>query len=276
MNYIFNHVIDDVRSESIELDILIKDLPEDIWDIETTPEGWTIYDQIAHLTMTDEASLFAINAPIEFADHVNISDTHTLEMAEARELRKLASLPKDQLLTRWRRSRESLATALSQADPNIRIPWYGPPMKRVSMATARMMETWAHSLDIYDALGKTKPQNDRVRHVCEIGIRTRGYVHQLHGHPIPESDIAIQLQSPSGQTWSWGPDETSEKITGKAWDFAMLATRRRHRDDVNVTATGIASDRWLNIIQTFAGNPGANPVRLAERPNRSDQRKADT
>ena len=32
------------------------------------------------------------------------------------------------------------------------MPWFGPPMSPTSMATARFMETWAHALDVYDAL----------------------------------------------------------------------------------------------------------------------------
>ena len=34
-----------------------------------------------------------------------------------------------------------------------KLPWYGPPMSPTSMATARFMETWAHGLDIDEALG---------------------------------------------------------------------------------------------------------------------------
>jgi mycothiol maleylpyruvate isomerase-like protein len=33
------------------------------------------------------------------------------------------------------------------------MPWFGPPMSPTSMATARFMETWAHGLDVYAALG---------------------------------------------------------------------------------------------------------------------------
>ena len=34
-----------------------------------------------------------------------------------------------------------------------KMPWFGPPMSATSMATARLMETWAHSLDVHEALG---------------------------------------------------------------------------------------------------------------------------
>ena len=37
--------------------------------------------------------------------------------------------------------------------PGEKMPWFGPPMSPTSMATARFMETWAHALDVDDALG---------------------------------------------------------------------------------------------------------------------------
>ncbi|MFI5429910.1 hypothetical protein [Aeromicrobium sp. UC242_57] len=54
-------------------------------------------------------------------------------------------------------------------------------------------------------------------------------------------------------------------MTGSGHDFALLATRRRHLDDVDVTAEGDAAQHWLTIIQAFAGMPGADPARLADR-----------
>ena len=33
----------------------------------------------------------------------------------------------------------------------------------MAMATARFMETWAHSVDVHDALGVASPRTDRVR-----------------------------------------------------------------------------------------------------------------
>jgi hypothetical protein len=36
----------------------------------------------------------------------------------------------------------------------------------------------------------------------------------------------------------------------------LLATQRRHRDDLDVRAHGADADEWLGIIQAFAGLPG--------------------
>ena len=37
----------------------------------------------------------------------------------------------------------------------------------------------------------------------------------------------------------------------------LLAVQRRHRDECDVTANGADADHWLEIIQAFAGPPGA-------------------
>ena len=36
-------------------------------------------------------------------------------------------------------------------------------------------------------------------------------------------------------------------------------TQRRHRDDLDLHATGADADRWLDLAQAFAGPPGAGP-----------------
>ena len=61
------------------------------------------------------------------------------------------------------------------------MPWFGPPMSAASMATARLMETWAHGQDIADALGATRPSTARLRHVARIGVRARDFAFPVTG-----------------------------------------------------------------------------------------------
>jgi hypothetical protein len=46
-------------------------------------------------------------------------------------------------------------------------------------------------------------------------------------------------------------------VTWSAYDFCLLVTQRRHRDDLDLVTTGADADRWLGIAQAFAGPPGA-------------------
>jgi uncharacterized protein (TIGR03084 family) len=56
-------------------------------------------------------------------------------------------------------------------------------MSAASMATARLMETWAHGLDVADALGVAPEPTDRLRSIAHIGVRTRNFAFNLHGRP---------------------------------------------------------------------------------------------
>jgi uncharacterized protein (TIGR03084 family) len=163
------------------------------------------------------------------------------------------------LLARWRGARTALSAALAAVPEGQKLPWYGPPMSATSMATARLMETWAHGRDVAEALGVEPERTDRVRHVCHLAVRTRGFAYLLRDLPLPPEAPRVELRGPGGDLWTWGPEDSTQRVTGDAYDFALLATRRRHRDDVDVHAEGEQASEWLGIMQAFAGPPGADP-----------------
>jgi uncharacterized protein (TIGR03084 family) len=164
-------------------------------------------------------------------------------------------LPPAQLLARWRDGRAALATALAAAG-NVRLPWIGTRMSPTSMATARIMETWAHGQDVADALGVERVPTGRLRHVAHLGVITRDHAFGVHGATPPAEPFRVELAAPDGSLWVWGPDGRPPDVTGPAVDFCLLVTRRRHRADLALTATGAAADQWLNLAQAFAGPPG--------------------
>jgi uncharacterized protein (TIGR03084 family) len=82
----------------------------------------------------------------------------------------------------------------------------------------------------------------------------------MNGLLPPEVPIRVELVAPDGAIWTWGPADAPERVSGPALDFCLLATQRRHRDDLSVMAKGPNADAWLRIAQAFAGPPG--PGRL--------------
>ena len=124
------------------------------------------------------------------------------------------------------------------------------------MATARLMETWAHGLDVADALGVTRAPTDRLRSIAHIGVRTRDYAYFVNNLTPPTEPFFVELSAPSGDTWSWGPSEADQRVTGSAEDFCFLVTQRRALRALDVTAVGEDAQRWLGIAQAFAGPPG--------------------
>ncbi|MFD5188161.1 TIGR03084 family metal-binding protein [Streptomyces sp. NPDC058357] len=253
-------VIGDLRDESDELDMLVRELSAQQWAAPTPAPGWSIAHQIAHLTWTDEVALLAATDAEAFAAEV----ARAMEAPESfvdRGAEEIAVLAPEALLARWRAGRERLEAVLRDAPAGTRIPWYGPPMSVASMATARIMETWAHGQDIADALGATRTPTARLRHVARIGVRARDYAYLVRGIKAPEEEFRVELHAPGGELIAFGPPDAPQRVTGPLVDFCLLVTQRAHRDDLAVRATGPDADQWLGIAQAFAGpaGPGRAP-----------------
>ncbi|MFH8578695.1 TIGR03084 family metal-binding protein [Streptomyces zaomyceticus] len=254
-------VLDDLSEESEALDLLVRELGEDRWGTPTPAPGWTVAHQIAHLAWTDRAALLAATDAEAFAAETEKAlaapDRFVDEGAE-----EGAKLPPAELLARWREGRERLQEALRAVPAGARFPWYGPPMSAPAMATARLMETWAHGQDVADALGVVRPPTARLRHVAWIGHRARDYAFLVRGLPVPAEPFRVELVAPDGEMWAYGPEDAGQRVTGPALDFCLLVTQRVHRDDTALVAEGPDAEHWLTVAQAFAGPAG--PGRPAE------------
>ncbi|MFE3853836.1 TIGR03084 family metal-binding protein [Streptomyces griseorubiginosus] len=248
-------VIDDLCAESEELDRLVAELTAEQWTLATPAPGWSVAHQIAHLAWTDHSSLLAVTDPKAFSREVEKALAAPGDFVD-NGAEEGAGKPPARLLAYWRAGREDLAEALRAAPEGARFPWYGPPMSTASMATARLMETWAHGLDVADALGVTREPTDRIRHIVRLGVRTRDFSFGVHGLTPPFEEFRIELVSPSGESWTYGPEDATDRVTGPALDLCLLVTQRAHRADLDLTAVGEDADRWLDIAQAFAGPPG--------------------
>ncbi|MHA3701666.1 TIGR03084 family metal-binding protein [Jatrophihabitans sp. YIM 134969] len=261
-------LLGDLAAESADLDALLAHLPAERWAKPTPAEGWTIGHQIGHLTWTDEIALLAATDPAAFGEALRAAAAgDPLRFVDDAAAARAAN-PPERLLAEWRSGRSTLADALSAVPAGAKLPWFGPPMSAASMATARLMETWAHGQDVADALGVTRAPTARLRHVAHLGVRTRDFAYLLHDRTPPTAPFRVDLLAPDGvEHWTWGPDDAAQRVTGPALDFCLLVTQRRHRADLDVRAEGADADAWLDIAQAFAGAPGpGRPAAAAPAP----------
>ncbi|HZX03195.1 TIGR03084 family metal-binding protein [Kribbella sp.] len=252
---VLDQVLVDLAVESAELDRLVGGLAADEWSTATPAAGWTIAHQIGHLAWTDEAARLAAVDPEGFKASLQVAAASPGTYVDDGAA-EAAALPPDQLLTYWRETRAEVTDALRQVPDGAKVLWYGPPMSPTSMATARLMETWAHGQDVFDALGVQRQPSNRLRHVAHLAVRTRDFAYLLHDRTPPTEPFRVELTGPDGGPWVFGPEDARQRVVGPALDFCLLATQRRHRADLAVQAEGADAEEWLGIIQAFAGLPG--------------------
>ncbi len=244
----------DLKGEHAALDVIVADLDEATWNKPTPAEGWTIRDEISHLAYFDDRAKLAANNPEAFKEHLN-EMMKDIESFSGTDRRKGGGMTAPELLAWWRQESASLAQILEPFDPKFRVPWYGPSMSARSHATARLMETWAHGQDIVDTLGAHRPPSDRLRHVAHLGFSTFGWSFSNHGMEVPNKPVRLELTSPSGERWTWGPEEADNTVRGPVEDFCLVIIQRRNVADTDIVAEGDIAGQWMSIAQCFAG-PG--------------------
>jgi uncharacterized protein (TIGR03084 family) len=248
-------VIADLTAAAEEFEGLVADLEEAGWQRPTPAPGWTVANQVAHLafifrlagTAASDAELFgalAAKAAANFEGAVNAA------------LADYAGDPPEVLLNRWRAERDSAIKALAAVPADQVVPWLVRPLPPAVLASAGMMELFAHGQDIADGLGVTVERDDRIWWISLFVTLTWDFGYQARGLTPPAAPFRFELTGPSGASWEFGPADAEQKITGPAEDLCLLATRRRHRDDLALTATGPDAEAWLDIAQAFRGPAG--------------------
>ncbi|MFP5321278.1 MAG: TIGR03084 family metal-binding protein, partial [Acidimicrobiia bacterium] len=244
------------------LDAVVAGLSDERWDDPTPSPGWTVRDQIAHLTYFDGTATLAITDPDAFpaslaalgpllARGEGAMDDETLGWAR--------SLAPAEVLDRWRAGRAALAEAAEHLQDADRVPWYGPSMGAKSFVTARLMECWAHGQDVVDAVGGSRPATDRLAHIVRLGVITRGWTYANRGEEPPAAEVRVDLGAPSGERWTFVPARAADVVTGPAEDFCLVVTQRRHVDDTALDVRGPAARDWMEKAQAFAGPPTQRP-----------------
>ncbi|QBS42201.1 TIGR03084 family metal-binding protein [Nocardia sp. CS682] len=248
-------LLNDFADECAELEGIVAPLAAADWARATPAPGWTIAHQIGHLAWTDEVATLAAADADRFQQLViEAAPKASTFVDEAAE--EASTAPPAELLDRWHRGRKSLTDALRAVPAGSKLPWFGPPMSAASMITARIMETWAHGQDVADTLGVTRTPTARLRTVAHIGVRTRNFAYTVHGKTPPTEEFRVELTAPDGSSWSWGPEDAAQRVTGSALDFCLLVTQRRHPDDLAIEAVGADAAEWLTLAQAFAGPTG--------------------
>ncbi|MEV6985360.1 TIGR03084 family metal-binding protein [Sphaerisporangium sp. NPDC051017] len=250
-----DEVLQALTVEGEELDRVVAGLQPSQWDLPTPAPGWTIANQIGHLTFIFGLARTAASDAETFKTLVAGAEKDFNGAVNA-ALGLFANDTIESLLAKWRGERKDVVDALAAVPAGQIVPWLVNPLPPIILACAGIMEQFAHGQDILDALGIERTFTDRIKHLVVFAVLTRDFGYLSRGLTPPAEEFRFELVAPSGELWAFGPEDASQRITGPAADFCLLATRRRHRDDLSIVATGDVADHWLDIAQCYRGPAG--------------------
>jgi len=254
-----DQICDALDAETAALTAVVGDLSEEQWRLPTVAEGWDSHetvlhlgaaDWIAHLTLTD-ADAFAI------AHGRLSSEEATLNELPGMDVQGSSGAE----LWDWFLSiRAAMTDALRALDGKDRVAWIGPEIGARSMATGRLMETWTHSHDLADTFGVDYPQTDRLRNIAHLGVVTRDFSYVNRGLTPPADPVRVELTSPGGDLWAWGPEDAENRVVATGYDFCKVLTRRQPFAESAVETQGAVAAEWMEIAQ-----PWIEPPRISDR-----------
>jgi len=251
-------ICNDLRDEYAELESVLAGLDEGQWEMQTPFGNWRIKDEIRHLAYFDDRAALAAADAEAFRRHLGgvLDDFEAFENLLAEVGREFTP---GQLMQWWRDKRELVLAALAKCSRRDRVPWYGPSMSVLSLDTSRLMETWAHGQDVFDALRLRRTPTHRLRHIAHMGVKTFGWTYANRGLQVPEEPVRVEVTAPSGDLWAWGPEDAENRILGPAEDFCLVVCQCRHVDDTALEVAGEIARDWMEKAQCFAGPPKDGP-----------------
>jgi uncharacterized protein (TIGR03084 family) len=251
-------VLDAFGAEVAQLDEFLDGLGDDEWRHASSCAGWTVSDVVLHLAQSEEGVIASFdhgNAGLPIAPYLAEADPDAGgggavdAIVEAAVRAERPDDPRD-ALARWRVANAGVMERLRAADPSDRLNWISVPLAARTLAATRLSEHWIHSMDIREPLGRPAPDTDRLRFIARLAWRTLPYAFEGEGEVAPT--VAVRLEGPSGEAWSFGEDDAAVVISGEAGDWCRLAARRLRPAETGLDAEGPGAERVLDLVRTYA------------------------
>jgi uncharacterized protein (TIGR03084 family) len=245
------NLLDALAEEQTSLQTELRDIATDDWFRPTPARLWDVRDTIAHLADVDEIAMDTCTGgprPLnDFAARLASPEDTTL-WGVLRGRRRSGR----EVLAWWEDTSARERDVLAGLDPAMRVPW-GIGMRPPSLVTARLMETWAHGLDVREALGLPVVDTDNLRHVAWLSYRALPYAFSFAGREPPPGELRVEVISPSGrETWEFGPADAPNRITGPAGELCRLFAQRMTRDEARgLVAEGDGAVAALEVARAF-------------------------
>lgn len=262
-------ILSDLIAEQSIADAFVDGLSEKEWnetihsDLRVMDiEGiWRIRDVVSHIAIFDEAA-----AQLSLGRANEIRNVTGGRMDPNLRYLPHMDLNREDLLNLWREKRSALVGALYECEPKQRIPWApGLPMSARSLATARLMELWAHWVDIYDHFGMEIKASPRIPHILFLSWQSRPNAYRINNTALTDTPIYLELTLPDGNLWIKGEPGAENIIRGSALDWALVSVKRRNWMDTELEIVGDEARRYADFAQCFAGVADFSPIPKRQR-----------
>jgi uncharacterized protein (TIGR03084 family) len=239
-------ILSDLVAEQQFLDQFLQRISLKDWDRPTPAKGWTIRDQISHLADSEEFTAKVIAGTADLSRWESATNLDELRQEAVLKGRKMR--PQD-VIEWWRAGRAKVIEPLSHMDQGERVEWIGGSISAKTLATSRLMETWAHGLDIYAAMEAEVEDTPRIRHVCWLGWKTLPYAFKAAGEDY--TPVRVEVIGPGYAKWVYGPEDAENLIKGSAGDWARLVVRRRTFEQTRLKVTGEAAQVAVKVAKAY-------------------------
>lgn len=243
---IVREILSDLVAEQQFLDQFLQRIALKDWDKKTRSVGWTVRDTISHLADSEELAAAIIAGGADLSRYQSTPNLDNLRQEAVERGRKMR--PQD-VIEWWRGGRAKVVEPLSHMDPHTRVEWIVGSLSARTLATTRLMETWAHGLDIYEALGAEVEDTPRIRHICWLGWKSLPYSFKLAGKDF--APVRIEIIGPGYAKWVYGPDDAENLIKGSASDWARLVVRRTTVAETRLKVSGEAAEVAVEVVRAY-------------------------
>lgn len=248
-------VVDGLERQQDVLVELLEPLDDEGWRRPTRCDGWDVADVVLHLAQTNELAIGSASGRFN-----GVLGDLTAGAGPARDVDEGAAVmvarqrdaPTDDLKARYLQSAAELRRSLLAADPHQRVTWVAGELSIRTFATTRLAETWIHTGDVADAVGRIVEPTDDLRHVARLAWRTLPYAFGRDGRRAP-GPLAFHLLGPTGEAWDFIPDKpAATTITGSGVDLCLVAARRVDATGTGLIAAGPDAQAALELVRTYA------------------------
>jgi uncharacterized protein (TIGR03084 family) len=240
----------DLAAEQTQLQERCRALTPADWLRPTPSRLWDVRDTIAHLADTDEMAIDAMCGGPHAIAAVAARSMSTDDVTYQGVLHGRRHAGAD-VLAWWEATSARERDTFDAIEPRARVPW-GLGMSATTLVSARLMETWAHSLDVYAALDETPADTDRLAHVAWLATRALPYAYSVAGREPPADPLRVELTLPSGAPWCSGPADAPARIRGSASEYCRVFVQRlRPQDTRDLHAEGDAAIAALEVARAY-------------------------